>query len=189
MEKINYFLVLEKRLGDYNLIDINKLDICNSFVSNDIASLDNFTSRFTEEEIKASIERSNMAHDSYINGNLKIISDAKHKHNLRVLTKDMFENVMEFENSDELLDQNYKNRLFGIYKKVVENTFEDAGFIKGMLERFKMALKNNNKEEIFNIIEELPYAKSRIIYFSIYDENMRRKEELLRKLEKLDDVA
>ena len=40
MEKINYFMVLEKRLGDYNLIDINKLDICNGYVLNDIASID-----------------------------------------------------------------------------------------------------------------------------------------------------
>lgn len=189
MEKINYFLVLEKRLGDYNLIDINKLDICNGYFLNDIASIDTFTSKFAESEIKASIERSNMAHSDYLEGNLKIISDAKHKHNLRVLTKDIFENIIDFQDNNEMLDQNYKNKLFGIYKKVIDNTFEDADFIKGMLDRFKVALKNNIKDAIFRIVEELPYAKSRILYFSIYDENMRRKEELLRKLEKLDDVA
>ena len=130
-----------------------------------------------------------MAHSNYLDGSLKIISDAKHKHNLRVLTKDIFGNIIEFQNNNELLDQNYKNRLFGIYKKVIDNTFDDDDFIKGMLDRFKIALKNNIKDAIFSIVEELPYVKSRTIYFSIYDENMRRKEELLRKLEKLDDVA
>jgi len=187
MEKINYFLVLERRLGDYNLIDINKLDICNGLITNDIASIDSFTCRFTEEEIKDSIERSNMAHADYSDGTLKIISDVKH--NFRVLSKDIFTSVVEFQTSGELLDQDYKNKLYGAYKKIIESTFEDKGFIQGMLDRFKMALKGSNKQEIFSIIEELPYYKSRTIYLSIYDENMRRKEEKLRKLEKLDDVA
>jgi len=187
MEKINYFLVLEKRLGDYNLIDINKLDICNGIVMNDIASIDTFTCKFTESEIRASIERSNMTQTDYLDGNLKIISDVKH--NLRVLSKDIFANIVDFQKSGELLDQNYKNKLYGLYKKIVESTFGDKGFIQGMLDRFKLALKGSHKTEIFSIIEELPYAKSRLIYFTIFDENIRRKDEMLRKLEKLNDVA
>ncbi|MBE6157150.1 MAG: hypothetical protein E7161_05395 [Firmicutes bacterium] len=187
MEKINYFLVLEKRLGDNILIDINKLDICSGVVINNIASIDAFTCRFSEIELKASIERSNMAQVDYLNGTLKVISDVKH--NLRVLTKDIFTSIVEFQKNDELLDQDYKNKLFGIYKKMIESTFEDKGFIQGMLDRFKLALKSSNKDEIFSIIEELPYAKSRSIYFTIFDVNMRRNAEMLRKLEKLDDVA
>ena len=88
MEEVKYFLVLEKRLGDYNLIDINRLDICKNIVTNDIASIDVFTCMYTEEEIKASIMRSNIASNDYLNGTLKVISDAKH--NLKVLTKDLF---------------------------------------------------------------------------------------------------
>lgn len=189
MEKINYFLVLEKRLGDYNLVDINKLDICQGFVTNDIAAIDSFTCRFTESELKASVERSNMTHADYLDGTFKVISDAKHKHNLRILTKEIFANVVEFQSNVELLDQDYKNKLYGVYKKIVEHTFEDSGFIKGMLDRFKLALKANDKNKIFSIVEELPYAKSRALYFAVFDENTRRKEEMLRKLEKLDDVA
>jgi len=187
MEIIKYFLVLEKRLGDYNVIDINKLDICNSYVSNDIAAIDFFTSMYTIEEIKSSIMRSNITHSDYINGSLKIISDKKH--NLKVLTKDMFMIIREFQNSNEELDRDFKNKLFGIYKKVIESTFEDKSFIQGMLDRFKLSLKDGNKNEIFSILEELPYAKSRVIYFNIYDEVIKRKEEKLRKLEKLDDAA
>ena len=142
MEKINYYLVLERRLGDYHLVDINHLDICNYPVDNDIAAIDYFTGRFTESEIKGAIERSNMAPASYLDGNLKIISDAKHKHNLRVLTKDIYINVMTFSKSLESLDQDYKNKLYGSYKKTVEHTFEDVSFIKGMLDRFKIALKS-----------------------------------------------
>lgn len=187
MEKIGYYLVLEKRLGDYNLIDINKLDICNAVIVNDIAAIDSFTCKFTESELKASIERSNMVQPEYLDGQLKIISDVKH--NLRVLTIDVFNGIIEFQNNNEIIDQNYKNKLFGSYKKVVESSFKDTGFIQKMLARFKDALRNNNKNEIFSIIEELPYHKSRVIYLMIYDEEIKRKEERLRKLEKLNDAA
>jgi len=187
MEKVKYYLVLEKRLGDYNLIDISKLDICDGVVTNDIASIDSFTCRFTETEIKASIERSNMTQPGYLAGTLKIISDVKH--NLKILTKEVFEAVIDFQNNTEDIDRDYKNKLYGAYKKVVEGTFEDKGFIQGMLDRFNDALKGNNKREIFGIVEELPYEKSRAIYFKIYDEELLRTQDKLRKLEKLNDAA
>lgn len=187
MDKINYFLVLERRLGDYILIDINKLDICTQYVDNDIAMIDSFTCRFTEDEIKGAIERSNMAQASYLAGSLKVISDFKH--NFNVLTKDKFSEIVEFQNSIEEISLDFRNKLYGSYKKVVERTFEDKGFIQGILERFKIALRSGNKAEIFSIVEELPYAKSRVIYFTIYDEIQKRKQERLRKLEKLNDAA
>ena len=187
MEEVKYFLVLEKRLGDYNLIDINRLDISKSIVTNDIASIDIFTCMYTEEEIKASIARSNIANSDYLNGTLKIVSDVKH--NLRVLTKDVFMIIREFQLNDLDLDREFKNKLFGMYKKVIESTFENKSFIQGMLDRFKLALKENDKENIFSIIEELPYNKSRIIYLSIYDQVLLKKNNSLRKLEKLDDAA
>lgn len=187
MEEVKYFLVLEKRLGDYNLIDINSLDICKNMVTNDIASIDVFTCMYTEEEIKASITRSNIIHSDYINGVLKIVSDAKH--NLRALTKDVFSLIRDFQCNTIEIDRDFKNKLFGIYKKVIENTFEDKSFIQGLLDRFKNSLKDSDKKNIFNIIEELPYNKSRIIYLCIYDELINRKQNSLRKLEKLDDAA
>jgi len=187
MEKVNYFLVLEKRLGDYNIVDINKLDICKYPVGNDISSIDAFTCRYTESEIRESIERCNIAHNDYFDGTLKIISDVKH--NFKVLTKETYNNIIDFQNNDEVIDRNFKNKLFGIYKKVIEHSFEDVDFIKQMLERFKEILKNDSKEEIFKIIEELPYDKSRNIYFLIYDEVQRKKAEKIKKLEKLNDVA
>ena len=37
-----------------------------------------------------------------------------------------------------------------------------------MLDRFKTALRNGTKREMFKLIAELPYQKSRNIYISIY---------------------
>lgn len=187
MEKVNYFLVLEKRLGDYNIIDINKLDICNKYVGTDLAMIDAFTSLYTENELKDSITRSNMASPNYLDGRLRIISDVKH--NFGVLSKEKFNLIVEFQNSIEEIEGILKNKLYGMYKKVVESLFEDKGFIKGMLDRFNMALKENKKETVFKIIEELPYHKGRLIYFTVYEEKVKIKKENLRKLEKLNDVA
>ena len=187
MDEIKYFLVLERRLGDYNIIDINKLDICNGLVTNDLTSIDSFTCNFSELEIREAILRCNISHSNYINGTLKVISDMKH--NFKVITKDILGTIREFQTNDMAIDREFKNKLFGIYKKLIESIFTDKDFIQGMLDRFKLALKNENKIEIFTILEELPYNKSRIIYLSIYEEIEKRKQENLRKLEKLDDVA
>ena len=167
-EKINYYLVLEKRLGDYNIIDINRLDITNKEISNDIVDIDFFTCKFTNEEIMASIIRSNMARPEYLDGRLRIISDARHKHNLTVLTKEIHQDIMDFQINEEEMEQNFKNKLFGAYKKIVESSFNDPDFIKTMLDRFKTALRNGTKRELFKLISELPYQKSRNIYISIY---------------------
>lgn len=187
MEEINYFLVLEKRLGDYNLIDINKLDICNNLVNNTLISIDNFTRFYTDEEIKASIMRSNIVNNEYLGGNLKIVSDAKH--HLEVLTKDKFTIVRAFQFNEEVIDRDFKNKLYGMYKKIVESTFTEDNFIAGMLDRFKNILKDSSKDKIFSVIEELPYPKSRVIYLNIYNVLIMRKENNKRKLEKIDDVA
>ena len=180
-EKINYYLVLEKRLGDYNIIDINKLDIVTKEIPRDILSIDFFTCEFTEEEIRESIIRSNMARPEYLDGTLKIISDARRKHNLTVLTKDIHTEIMAFQTNDEEINQDFKNKLFGAYKKIVESSFNDPDFIKGMLERFKNSLKNGTKKEMFKLIGELPYQKSRNIYINIY--KMLNREQNINKIE------
>ena len=58
-----------------------------------------------------------------------------------------------------------------------------------MLERFKIALKNKDKNNIFSLIAELPYSKSRNIYFGIYDEEEKQKQEMLRNLKKVNEAA
>ena len=190
MEKIEYYLVLEKRPGDYNLVDINKLDICNFYVANTISAIDNFTLNFSEDEIKESIKRSNMVQLDYLEGQLKIVSDAKH--NLKIITKDIFAKVLEFQNDKEF-NRDLKNKIFGSYKKVIEKVFSDSNFINGLLTRFKNILKTNDKIEMFKIIEELPYDKSREIYIRLADDLIKieksKDEQNLRILEKINDAA
>lgn len=186
MEKVKYFLVLEKRLGDYNYIDISKLDIFNDIVSTDIEYIDTFTSRFTENELRDAIIRSNMVEVSYLSGNLKIVSDAKH--NLRVVTKEVFEEVINIMHGVKEIDQDLKNKIYSLFKNVVEKNFNDVSFIKELLDKFKDALKNNDLNNIFRYIGLLPYQKIRPVYFMIYDELKKREDINIKRLEKLNEV-
>ena len=186
MEELKYFLVLEKRLGDYNIVDINKLDICTFYVANTISSIDCFTSLYTEEELMNSIERSNIVHLSYLNGSLKIVSEKKH--NFRIVSKNVFKVISDFQIDDRDFDREFKNKIFGIYRKIISSIFSDTDFIKGLLDRFKELLRNGSKKDIFSVIEELPYAKSRTLYLCIYDEVVKRKEETRKLMEKLSDL-
>lgn len=168
MEDIVYYLVLEKRLGDYNIVDINKLDICTSYCINDLSAIDLFTCRFSTDELKDAIKRSNVVKESYLNGYFKIISSYKHR--LPVLTKEKYDIIKNFQSSDEKVNIDFKNKLYGSYKKIVEKNFKNEIFKNRMLKDMNDALKNSNKKELFLMLERLPYRSVRDFYFKIYDE-------------------
>ena len=185
MENIKYFLVLEKRPGDYVYIDINRLDICNRNINNELAIIDGFTSQFSEADLRESIIRSNMASSDYLDGNLKIISDAKH--NLKVLTKDIYDNVMDVVNGNIILNKNMKNKLFSVFKNIIDKNFDDLDVKDHVVNEFKKILKDGTIEEVFKYINLLPYIKCRPIYFMLYDELNKEKEINIKKLEKIND--
>lgn len=168
MDKINYYLVLEKRVGDFNIIDINKLDICDRYCLNDIASIDLFTCRFMENEIKESIKRNNLVSDDYINGYFKIISDKRHR--LPILSKEKYDLIRDFQNNDVEISKEFKNKLYSAYKKIADKEFKDIDFKNGILNKFNETLKKGNKHEIFEWLERLPYESIRSFYFTIYKE-------------------
>ncbi len=180
-EKINYFLALEKMPGNYMIIDINRLDICQIPVNYDISQIDAFTKNFTEEEIKESVERSNMmVSPDYLSGTLKIVSNKKH--NLEVFTKDKAQSIVEMQLLNDL-EHDLKHKLYDAYKNVVDKLFKSSDFSKILLEELKKALDENNKAKIFKIIEELPYDKARTIYLKISKEYKNQKY-ILRNLTK-----
>ena len=113
MDKVKFYLVLEKRLGDYNIIYLDRLDICNTQILSDIASIDSFTAKFTENEIRESIKRSNIVPIDYLDGKLKIVSD--HKHNLEVITKDIFDYIRTVQLNNEDFSRDLKNKLLNIF--------------------------------------------------------------------------
>jgi hypothetical protein len=180
---VSYYLILEKRPGDYNVIDISKLDICREEVSNDLTYIDFFTCRFTEDEIKSSIARSNIVREDYLDGSLKVISNDNHK--LRALTKDIYQIIINRVSKGSDINRDLKNRLFSYYKKTIMYNLDD-NYTDEKIESFKDALRDNDFDNIFNVINNLPYLRSREMYFLIYDDELKRKEVAKRSL-KADD--
>ena len=86
-EYIIYNLVLERKPGDYNVIEINSIPDINK-CTNDIGSIDMFTSKFTENELRELIEKYNLVSQDYLVGTFRIISNLKH--NLPILTREKF---------------------------------------------------------------------------------------------------
>ena len=167
MNDIVYYLALEQRPGDYKIIDINSLNLVNYYISNSLNAIDNFTVRFSTDDIKNAIKKSNIEVGTYIYGTLKVISNKKH--NFKIIDKDIFEVIRAFQYSKEPISNELKNIIYGLFRKIIDNEFEENLFKKGMLTKFKDAIDLNDKEKMFKIMEELPYVRSRTIYLGIYE--------------------
>ncbi len=165
MDGIKFYLVLQKRLGDYNLIDISALDIYNGSNPSTLAEIDSFTCKYTESEIRASIERSNIVQLDYLAGELRVISE--YKHNFPILTKEIFNIINEFRNT-LIVDKQKLNSIYNIYKNNLETILKDKDMIKKFLDLFKNSLNNNDFNRSMELIDQLPYLKARNVYFYIY---------------------
>lgn len=164
MDGIKFYLVLQKRLGDYNIVTIENLDIYEGTTGSNLSNIDAFTCKFTESEIMESIERSNIVRPEYLTGKLRVISE--YKHNFDILTKDIFERVNEFHNM-LITDKQILNSIYNVYKNNLEDVLTDAVMINKFLELFKKSLYDNDFNKSMELIEQLPYLKARNIYFYI----------------------
>ena len=205
MKDVVYCLVLEKQIGDVNPIECQELDICKNsgiIVHNDLLSIDLFTSKFTENEIRKSIKNSNMPRPEFSEFPLVIYGYVKHGENLKrvqrfpVTYKDTIEVINNYRHNEVKFDPKSNNKLLGEFKKIVEKLFASEDIIKTIMSNFKEALKNNNKERIFELIGEIAnssYSKAREIYLTIYELEVNRKQnnvldiEEFRKIEDLDN--
>ncbi len=178
-----YNLVLEIRPGDNCIIEINSIPTLDKPINNTISSIDEFTSKYTVLELKRIIEQNNLVESKYLDGSFKVISSLNH--HLEALTKEKFDVILEFQNDTNEMEQSLKDKLYGFYKKIIEQFISD-NLLENRLKAFKEALKNNNKNEIFRLLGEIPYSKSRSIYFMINDE-LVSKLNRARKLEKIDE--
>ncbi len=188
-ESVKYYLVLENRPGDYNIIEINRIPGYENYPTGSIEAIDNFTKKYTETELRDLIIENNIVRDEYVNGIFKIISDSKKT--LLPLTKERMDVIKDFMASSEEIERPLKDKLYGYYKKILE-TFLDNDMLNIKLKEFKKALNENNKEDIFFLLGKIPYYKGREIYFMLWKELMVRKESISRTLEKndkLNDVA
>ena len=65
---MNYFLVLEKRPKDFMPININIIARDNSHIYSSLQNIDEFTRKYTSDEIKDMIKENNLVTDDYLEG-------------------------------------------------------------------------------------------------------------------------
>ena len=186
MDNIIIYNLVLRRNGDYNVIEINSIPNIDLSYPNEIGAIDTFTSKYSEAELRILVENNNLVAPEYLNGTFKIVSNLKH--NLPILTKERFMAIYEFKENIIEIDRSFKDKLYGYYKKIIEKIIP-AELFSEYLKNFKLALDINNYKEVLNLIEKIPYAKARSIYFMISDEIDKRKNDKIRKLEKSEEVA
>jgi hypothetical protein len=165
MDGIRFYLVLEKRLGDYNVINIPELDIYNNEDCTTLSQIDTFTSKYTKDELISSIKRGNLVREEYLSGKLRVISE--YKHNFGVLTKKEFNVISEFPNM-LINDKQLLNNIYNIYKSNIEKVLTDKMMIDKFLSLFRTSLNENDFIRSMQLIEQLPYLRARSVYFYLY---------------------
>ncbi len=165
MDGIRFYLVLQKRLGDYNVINIPELDIYNNEEYNTLSQIDTFTSKYTKEELIGSIKRGNLVREEYLSGDLRVISE--YKHNFDILTREEFDVISEFP-SMLISDKQLLNNIYNIYKSNIEKVLTDNMMIDKFLSLFRKSLNENNFVRSMELIEQLPYFRARNVYFYLY---------------------
>lgn len=176
-EEQRHFLALLDRPGDFVLIDISRLDIANGYHPNTLAELDTFTMYFSRQEILEAIKRANIAEQRYLNGNLVVQDNQKHKP-IPVIDRDFYDNFrIDLFLKDKMGDKNTANKLINKLGAWVKDS--------KVLNDFKLAILTNNLDDVCDIIFNLPYLVQRkyIIYLLEWrnkDREIEQKQELIR---------
>ena len=153
---MNYFLVLEKRPKDFMPINISILSKDDNYNYSSLQSIDEFTRRYTEEEIRDIIKENNIVTDDYLNGTLCVINENKYRYKL--FTKDINMSM------DTFLIKNIKNKQ--IMNKFVNIYIKYSNDNTALL---KEAIKNEQLDVILQLLFSLDYEKIRGIYFYLFE--------------------
>ncbi len=152
---MNYFLVLEKRPKDFMPINIGILtkDDLHNYTS--LQSIDDFTRKYLEEDIKKMIKDNNLVTEDYLEGKLWVINENKYRYKLFTKDVNMSLDTFLLENID---NKQIMNKFTNIYLKYSNDN----------IERLKEAIKNKEVNVILQILFTLDYEKIRNIYFYLF---------------------
>ncbi len=150
-----YYLAVEIKPNNYFPINLGELSIAKDVVNYDILSLDNFTLKFREEEIRKAIIDDNLLD---IDDKMPLVVIYYEKNDVRktdVLTKDKLYDLKGFI-KDNFNDKNFRNKIYNFLNNKVDGELD--------------GLKNPvNEEEYMRVINSLPYMVRRKLYFYLYE--------------------
>ena len=145
-----YYLAICPKPNNYFPINLLDLKISKGYTTMVLEELDNFTLKYTLEEIKEAIREANVLE---VDKETKVVIIYYEKDEVRsipVLTKDinfdMWQNI-----KDNFNDKNYRNKIYNFLKNKTDLVKE---------------LKDMDKiEEYILLIRKLPYILQRKLYF------------------------
>ena len=120
-----------------------------------LEELDNFTLKYTEEEIREAIKEANLLE---VNDDMPLVVIYYEKNDIRtipIMSKDLSFDMWKY------LKNNYENKNFQnkIYNFLNNKTSIDVAKLK----------QTNNVSEFLKIITDLPYIIQRKLYFYLYE--------------------
>lgn len=171
MANVIYNLVFSVSKKNPMPIDISVLD--DEVFGQGIEAIDIFTSKYTNDELMQVIRDSNILTEEYLNGELCIIDNKKHKY--PVLLKDFF---LEFSLYDFIASNiDDKNLMNSVYNIFIEYTKSDEDFNS---ELYKKALLKKDVSLSMSYVCIMPYIARRRFEFYCFElyKKLQKKKEL-----------
>lgn len=172
-----YYLVIEKRHGDFLNIDIFLLG---NFLKDytKLENIDDFTMKLNTEDIIDTIRLTNIVPEEYLEGKLLIIDNFKRTY--KVITKDLLNNFeLRSFIENNIKNKNLMNRIKTKIDDLINNKLNNMidGYVIFNSIEFKDAIDKEDTHKILDIISRLPYIELRqlIIYIC---ENLNNKKEI-----------
>lgn len=170
------YLAFEERPNSYVPIDLSNLEIFRGKkLDGTIKSLDEFTMKFSEEELIDAIKRSNtVVLDNY---DVPLVIVYKN-HPLPLITNqninaldmaDIFHEALE----NKELANKLKNKIQNIMKKCMLNYISEEG-IQKLTKSFQVAINTKNYNYLMYIFNNLSYEGQRELAFYFYEMNKEK---------------
>ncbi len=155
MEK-DFYLAVEVTPNNYFPVNLLDLNISNGFNSVKLEEIDNFTLRYTKEEILNAIKSANMLD---VNNDMPLVVIYNEKDGVRksmALTKDINFDMWTYI-KDNYHDKAFINKVYNFLRNKV--SVNVANSLK----------QTNNLEQYINTISSLDYLLQRKLYFYLYE--------------------
>lgn len=169
---MNYYLIIEKRHGDFQNIDPSLLVGHIDCDYRRIENIDAFTSLYSEEEFKNKLKDANIVSEDYLTGKLLIIDT--YKRTYKILKKEIT-NLFDIEEfiCHNIKDKNMMNQIKSKYALLSKNN--DA------LD-FQKAIDTESPYLVLSMIYQLPYLDLRQMFIYISENIIIKNEDLKRGL-------
>lgn len=151
-----YYLAIETKPKNFFPINLADLNIAKNFITWKLEELDNFTLKFTEEEIIKSIREANLLD---ITENMAVVVIYYEKNVVRkaeVLTKEKYYDMWAYL-KDNYQNKNLLNKIYNFLNNKVDSE---------ILTKLK---NNSNVNDFLNTLMKLQYSVQRKLYFYLYE--------------------